>query len=159
MSKQLAVLNKPVYLHLVHAWEHKARLAHLRSTERIEPGSARDMQLTSIEDEVDDRLAAAIAELPRGSGYDSPATVEPVWDLCSTFPKVIAIEMEVPFHAMDEHGGYAGWCTYRFVIKPCFGGIDFIDGTHDEVPAAEEADIGNYVSEPIYTALTKHIEA
>lgn len=159
MNKQLTVLNKPVYLHLVHAWEHKARLETLRSTERIEPGSARDTQLQSIEDELDERLAVVLAELPSGSGYDSPAILEPVWKDDSPFPVITAIKMEVPFHAMNEHGYYAGWCTYRYEVRPCFGGIDLIDGNHDEVPAAEEADLANYVGEPIYTALTKHIEA
>lgn len=159
MSGQLVKNTRPVYLHLVQTWEHLARVNDVRTRENIEPGSVRNERLLDIEDELDIRLAAALAELPSGGGYDSPAILEPVWDLTSTFPTITAIAMEVPFHAMDEHGCYAGWCTYRFVVKPCFGGIDLIDGTHDEVPEAEEADLANYVGEPIYDALTKEIEA
>ena len=62
-----------------------------------------------------DRIDAAIECLPSGSGYDGTITL----DQQSTPTNVILM---VPFHHMDEHGGYDGWETYKVNVRPTFTG-------------------------------------
>lgn len=55
--------------------------------------------------------------LPHGSGIDSGCTISDK----STEERIIII---VPYHLMDEFGGYCGWQDFTVVCKPSFDGID-----------------------------------
>lgn len=98
--------------------------------------------------------------LPSGSGFDSGCTV----DVDRSFPagKVMPfIEIDAPYHAMNEHGYYIGWVDLRIRVRPVFDGIDLrITAQHDFPPEDEYDTEGlvEYAEELFMQVLTEPYE-
>jgi len=78
----------------------------------------RKNNLSEYMEQREKRQDEMMALLPHGSGIDSGIR------FLADRSSAVKLVFSVPFHHMDEHGGYDGWTHYALIITPSFGGYN-----------------------------------
>lgn len=83
--------------------------------------------------------------LPHGSGIDSGCTIDREF-------KENKVILNVPFHNMDEFGGYCGWSEFKIICKPEFDGISL------KIIGKDKYYVKDYLYDLFYEILQKEID-
>ncbi len=116
--------------------------ASLEAIARIESGEGRAPLMGRKEALAlhGERLSAAHAYLPSGSGFDNGTEI----DERSTPSRLVLL---TSFHHMDENGNYDGWTSHTVTVTPTFAGLDV------RVSGRDRNNIKDYIADVFRAAL------